>query len=110
MEKMYPGEERLLLRPGPGSEPSQELVGRFWRLPLADHEKRRLVLGPQIVVVSLEALIEVVAAIENERRNKRVRRVAGVVQPLGECDGILPERVGAVVANTGRWRDESGED
>jgi len=68
IEEMDPHEERLpaAIRL-PSAEPCEGSIRGARRGTLADHEQRRLVLRPEVVVVQVESLIETVAPCEDER-------------------------------------------
>jgi hypothetical protein len=108
IEEVDPQEERAvarrLLQPRDGAR------GGALRGPLADHEQLRLVLGPEVVVVGVEALVEPVPAREHRGRDEGAGRVADVAEAFGERHRVGRERIVPVVANPVRLREQAGED
>ena len=104
--EMDPGEERgTRPRRLPPVEPGEEPPGGFGASPIANEEELRRVLRPEIVVVAVEPLRQVVAAAEDHGRHEGLRRVAGRLEPLGQCHRPVAQGVGAVVAHpVGRGR------
>ncbi len=111
VEEVHPEEEgaaRPLLRPA--LEPAHRPRRRLRTGARADEEELRLVLRPQVVVIAVEALAQVVAAVEDQRRDDRLGAVAGPLQALGQGDRVVAQGKGAVVAHPVGRRIEAGQD
>jgi hypothetical protein len=77
VEEVHPQEEGLVLRAlRPIREPRECAVHGAGRRTLADHEELGLVLGPEIVVIDIEALVQPVAASEHGRRHEGTRPIS----------------------------------
>ena len=108
IEEVHPEEEglRSRVRP-PFLEPRQRAIRRARRRSFADHEQLGLVLGPEIVVVDLEALIEAIAPGQHRRRHERARVIARRLQAFRQRHRLGSERIVAVVAHAVRRRVEA---
>ena len=111
VEEVHPQEERLRLLPlRPFLEPRDRAIRGPRRRAIPEHEERRLVLRPEIVVIDLEALVQAIAPGEHRCRHERRRPVTCRRQPLGEGDRLGTEGVVPVVPNAVRRRVESRHD
>ncbi len=91
---------RPVVQPGGGA------TGGLGGRPVADHEELRLVLGVEVVVIAVEALVEPETAVEHDRGDESLGVEADGLQAFGEGHRSGAQGVGAVVANPVRgWKE-----
>src|SRR5262249_55860815 len=78
-------------------KPRQEASGSLGSPSLPDHKHRGSVFGPEVIVIAVKPLGEIITPVQDQGRDKGLCRIARGLQPLRQSHGVVSQGIGTVV-------------